>query len=159
MNNQALFHLALLTHIIGLTMMAGTTLVDYMITKQFWPQLNADRQKGLAIYNTMAKFRKLLAIGILLLIISGVTMMYTTHGVFGEQIWFRIKFGFVIVIIINGLAIGRRLGRKLGKALAEEASATNEAKLLKLKSNINTFILSQLTFFIIIFTLSAFKFN
>lgn len=159
MTIQTLFHFALLTHIVGLTMMAGTTLANYFILKQFWLQLKADKQKGLAILVTMTKLQKLLGIGILLLIISGIGMMYATQGVFGEQIWFRIKFGFVIAIIVNGLVVGRRLGKSLGKTLSQEASAANEAKLLKLKSYFNTFVLSQMTCFLVIFTLSAFKFN
>jgi len=108
----------------------------------------------------MSKFQVLPRIGGLLLIISGIGMMAITHGAFGEQIWFRIKFGLVIIIIINALALGRRQVMKLKKLLSQETSGENvDAKLLKVKTNINWFHISQITFFIIIFVLSVFKFN
>jgi len=156
----AIYHIALVTHIIGLTILAGTTLVDYIITKQFWKQYAKDKSKGFIISELMSKFQVLPRIGGLLLIISGIGMMAITHGAFGEQIWFRIKFGLVIIIIINALALGRRQVMKLKKLLSQETSGENvDAKLLKVKTNINWFHISQITFFIIIFVLSVFKFN
>ena len=160
MTTQSFYHLALVTHIAGLTIMAGTTLVDFIITRQFWKLHANNNLKGLAIQEATSKFTMLFGIGILLLILSGVYMMYVTHGAYGEQIWFRIKFGFVIAIILNGIAIGRRQGLKLRKILSEEAAGKNsEKQLLKIKANINRFHISQLVFFLTIFTLSVFKFN
>jgi hypothetical protein len=102
----------------------------------------------------------LLGLGIILLIVSGVSMMAITHGVFGEQIWFRIKFGLVIIIIINGLAIGRRQQIKLRKLLDEKTSGNLiEARLAKLEKNIGYFHFIQLGLFLTVFVLSVFKFN
>jgi uncharacterized membrane protein SirB2 len=154
------YHLALVTHIIGFTIMAGITLADFVTTKQFWKQYVNDKPKAIAINGAMAKFPKFFGIGIILLILSGVTMMAITNGAFGEQTWFRIKFGLVILIIVNGLAIGRRQGTKLRKLLSPESRDENsDAKLLKIRSRLNTFHISQITLFTMIFVLSAFKFN
>ncbi len=49
MTVQTLYHTALVAHITGLTMMAGTTLVDYIMTKQFWKQYAIDKMKGLPL--------------------------------------------------------------------------------------------------------------
>jgi hypothetical protein len=160
MTTLTIYHISLVTHIVGLTMMAGTTFVDYVLFKQFWKQLAINEAKGLAINEAMSKLPILFGLGITLLIISGVSMMAITHGVFGEQIWFRIKFGLVIIIIINGLAVGRRLGLKLRKILSEKASEKNvEEKLFKVKSSLSLFHISQMALFITIFVLSVFKFN
>ena len=157
---QTLYSVALITHIIGITLLAGTTLVDYIITKQFWMQYSKDKMKGAAIYEAMSKVVKLFGIGIILLILSGVTMMAITNGAFGEQIWFRIKFGLVVIIIINGLAFGRRQGIKLRKILsADSAGNSVETSLSKIRSNLRLFHVSQMILFIIIFVLSVFKFN
>jgi len=157
---QTLYHMALVTHIIGLTMMAGTTLVDYIVTKQFWKQYANDKTKGIAVYESVSKIVMLFGIGTILLVLSGVTMMGLTHGVFGEQTWFRIKFGLVILIIINGIAIGRRQGVKLRKILSVGSTGNNaEANLLKIKSNLSSFHVSQMVLFVIVFILSVFKFN
>lgn len=159
MTAQIIYPLALVTHITGLTIMAGTTLVDYLLFKQFWKQFVKEKAKGLAISEAISVLPVLFGIGIVLLIISGVTMMAMTNGVFGEQLWFRIKFGLVILIILNGLLVGRKQGSKLRKILSEDASGENDVRLLKIKRNLNSFHISQMLMFITIFILSVFKFN
>jgi hypothetical protein len=160
MTTQTLYHAALVAHIAGLTIMAGTTLADYVVTKQFWKQYAIDKTKGIAINEATSKLVVLFGIGIILLILSGVGMMALTHGVFGEQTWFRIKFGLVIIIIINGLAVGRTQGAKLRRILHGGPAGNNtDEGLLKIKTNINWFQLSQMGLFIIVFVLSVFKFN
>ena len=155
-----LYQIALVTHITGLTIMAGSTLVAYVLSIQFWTQYARDKSKAMAIHEAGSKFPLLFGIGIILLILSGVIMMAITHGAFGEQLWFRIKFGLIVTIILNGLAVGRRQGLKLTKALSEETTgAGNTEKLLKIKSNLRWFHMSQMIFFLTIFTLSVFKFN
>lgn len=157
---QAFYQIALVTHIIGLSTMAGTTLAAYILTKQFWAQYVSDKSKAIAIHEAGSKFPTLFAVGILLLIFSGVAMMAITRGGFGEQLWFRIKFGLIITVIINGLAVGRRQGSRLTKILAEEVPEANiKDRLLGIKWNIRWFYISQMIFFLIIFTLSVFKFN
>jgi uncharacterized membrane protein SirB2 len=157
---QNVYNAVLVAHIIGLTMVAGTTLVDYITTRYFWKQYAIDKRNGIAIQQAISKFQFLPGIGLFLLIISGVGMMALTRGVFGEQIWFRIKFGIVIVIIVNSLAVGRRQGSKLKRLLLTENSGRNpDAELLKIKRNLRWFHIIQITLFIIVFVLSAFKFN
>ena len=160
MTTLDLYHLALVGHIVGLTMAAGTTLVDYVILKQFWKQLAIDRPKGVAILNATSRFPLLFGIGFLLLIISGVTLMAITHGAFGEQSWFRIKMALVVILVINGVAVGRRQGTKLRKILSgEKPGGDVEERLLKLRKNINWFQTCQLALFLAIFILGVFKFN
>jgi hypothetical protein len=154
------YHVALVMHIIGLTVLAATTVVDYIIFKQFWKVYNDNRQNALIIRSTMTTYPRLFAIGIILLIASGVTMMGITHGAFGEQIWFRIKFGLVILIILNGLTIGRRQGMKLSNVLSGKYEGANaDAILLKVRSTLSVFHLTQMLLFLIVFVLSVFKFN
>lgn len=157
---QSLYNTVLVAHIIGLTMVAGTTLIDYITTTYFWKQYAIDKRNGITIQQTISRFQFLPAVGLLLLIISGVGMMALTRGVFGEQIWFRAKFGLVIIIIINALAVGRRQSSKLKKFLSAKNSGQNpDAELLKIKNNLRWFHIIQITLFIIVFILSAFKFN
>lgn len=39
---QTLFQIALITHIVGITLMAGATLVEYLLTKHFWKLYASD---------------------------------------------------------------------------------------------------------------------
>jgi len=158
--NQNLYHIALVTHIIGITMAAGAALSSYIITRQFWKQYALDKRKALNVQETMAGFRLLPRIGILLLVLSGVSMMALTKGIFGEQIWFRIKFGLVLLIIAHGIVMGRRQVTNLKKFLARESIGEQvDAQLLKIKTGLNRFHVIQISLFIIIFVLSVFKFN
>jgi cytochrome c553 len=156
---QTVYHIALVLHIVGLTLMAGITIADYIISKQFWKQLAYDKSRAMAFNEIMVQLPRLLGVGAALLIITGVTMMAVTRGVFGEQTWFRIKFALVILAIVNGLVIGRRQGVKLKKLLAGETTGAYTAPLLKIKNTLTWFHTAQMVFFLLIFTLSVFKFN
>jgi len=84
-------------------------------------------------------------------------MMAVTHGVFGEQLWFRIKFGFVILLItINLIARNRSLKLRKIISLPDTASETAALKIRTFLSRY--FTIAFVIFFIIIF-LSIFKFN
>ena len=160
MTTETIYHAALATHIAGTTMMAGTTLMDYVIFKQIWKQYWADKSKALAISEALVKLQIVFGSGFLLLLISGITMMYLTHGVFGEQTWFRIKFGLILLIMINGIGFGRRLGVRLRKLLPEEISGIDVSdQTLKIRDNLSIFHITQLAIFLTIFVLSVFKFN
>lgn len=160
MTTQSIYHLSLVTHITGLTLMAGTTVVQFIIFQKFRKLVTADHSKGIIVLESISRLPMLLGLGIILLIVSGVSMMAITHGAFGEQIWFRIKFGLVIIIIINGLAIGRRQQIKLRKLLDEKISGNGiEVRLAKMEKNIGYFHFIQLGLFLTVFVLSVFKFN
>ncbi|MEO7045109.1 MAG: hypothetical protein ABI091_07345, partial [Ferruginibacter sp.] len=137
--------------------MAGTTFVDYTTFKTFWKQFALDREKSLGLLEATGKFSRLIGIGAALLILTGFGMMAITKGVFGEQLWFRIKFALVIVIIANALLNGRRLGLKLRKTVADGGvNATLQTE--SFRTRLNWFHLIQLLLFLVIIFLSVFKF-
>ena len=145
-------------HLMGFVMVAGTTVADFIAFRQFWNQYELDTVKGRAVFQAISKFPILFRIGIILIILSGVGMMAITHGVFGEQLWFRIKFALVIMVILNGLITGRRQSRRLGRILNAELP-DNFVKFARVKGNLKMFHYVQLTLLFIILFLSVFKFN
>lgn len=158
MNSFNLLQTFLVLHLTGLILMAGTTFVDYITFKTFWKQFALERGKSLGLLEATGKFSRLIGIGAALLILTGIGMMAITKGVFGEQLWFRIKFGLVIIIIANGLLNGRRLGVKLRRTVADGGvNATLQTE--SLRSRLNWFHLIQLVLFLAIIFLSVFKFN
>ena len=142
----------------GFVMVAGTTVADFIAFRQFWNQYELDAVKGRAVFQAISKFPILFRIGIILIILSGVGMMAITHGVFGEQLWFRIKFALVIMVILNGLITGRRQSRRLSRILNAELP-DNFVKFARVKGNLKMFHYVQLTLLFIILFLSVFKFN
>ncbi|WP_143306208.1 hypothetical protein [Chitinophaga vietnamensis] len=157
MSTQTLFQSLLLLHIIGLLLFAGTTVVDAVIFRQFWKQYDRGRAGAGIVLQAMSPFMLLMRAGIGLIILTGVGMMAMTHGVFGEQLWFRIKFGLVLLLIINALAFGGRQRNRLQKAMAAGDSNTNDMVLLK--GRLNTFHIVQLALLFVVILLSVFKFS
>jgi len=158
--NTGIYYSALAIHAIGITMMAGTTFIDAVIFRLFWKIFPNDIDKHELTASIIYKVQKIVGFGMLAILISGVMMMYYLHEVWGAQIWFRIKIGIVLLVIINGLVIRRRLGLKLKQILTDIATGKNsETKNAAIKRNFMIFHLLQLLFFVIIFILSVFKFN
>jgi len=152
-----LFPVCLALHLLALVTMAGVTLVDYVAYAAYWKSLERSEDPA-ALRRLMDRLPRLIGIGAAILILSGIGMMALTNGIFGEQLWFRIKFGLVILLILNGLLIGRRLGTRLRRITGNKVSySVNE--LGGIRSRLNRFHLSQLVLFLLIIFLSAFKFN
>lgn len=160
MTTLYLLQTCLVLHITGITMMAGATVVDSIVQQQFWKQYKIDKQKALGIIETAAKFARLIPIGFILLLVSGVGMMAITHGAYGEQNWFRIKMILVVITVINGIAVGRRNGNKLRRFVtAEMAGADAAVAILSTRKKLVWFNAIQLLVFLAIFVLGVFKFN
>jgi hypothetical protein len=157
----------LVFHIIGFSLMAGTTAVDFLCYSQFWKQYAIDKRGGSAVLAVLSKFRFLFMIGFLLLLLSGIGMVVLSHGLFAAQAWFRIKMIFVLLIFLNGMIVGRRLAVKVREGVAMEiagnlpgtAILTSQEHMAELKAKLRIFHIMQLLFFLCIFILSAYKFN
>ncbi len=153
-----LFPYFLTLHLIGLTMMAGVTLVDYISYATFWKIFNQHKEKSAGALQVMYNFSRLLGIGAILLIFSGIGMMVITNSVFGEQLWFRIKAMIVVALLFNGLLVGRRLGIKLKKVIADnDPSLTLQVD--NIRMGLKRFHVVQLCLLLSIVLLSVFKFN
>lgn len=158
--NQDFYNAAIVVHIIGITFLAGATVVDFFGFRMFWRSLHDDRSRSVTIMETGALCQRLMGIGMLLIIMSGIGMMVYMHGVWGQQVWFRIKFGLLLVVIINGLGIRRMLGSRLKQkihVLTPDVDIT--LNFSSLKRNIAWVHVLQFILLITIFILSVFKFN
>jgi hypothetical protein len=150
---------ALLTlHLIALILMAGTTLIDFVSLRTFWKLFAKQKEKAMVLLETTASFSRLIGIGAATLITTGLLMMFATHGVFGEQLWFRIKFILVLVLVANGLFVGRRQGVQLRKVVQADHQTLPEP-VMRIRKKLRRFHLSQLVIFAVIIFLSIFKFN
>ncbi len=160
MTYQTGLNAALVFHLTGLAMLVGSTLLDFIITTRFWKIYATNKSEALVVRQVSDVFPIVTRLGGALMILSGIAMMAITHGVYGSQLWMRIKISLVVLIILNVSLVGRRNGKRLFQLLNEEReglSRTNELE--KVKGTTRLFYLSQLLLFVIIFVLSAFKFN
>jgi hypothetical protein len=159
MASPYLLPLLLVFHITGLVMMAGAALTEFAVFLQFWKILPKDPQRAMILRQATEKLPVMVRIGGILLIITGVSMVAVFHGVIAEQLWFRIKMGLVLLIIINGVIIARSQVMKLQKVLADGSGAFQVQKIDALKGRIMLSLSFQLILFFLIFVLSIFKFN
>lgn len=154
------YNAALVLHIVGITMMAGTSFIDYITFRFFYKTYATDTAKGLVLESYLYNLQRFLGIGMLLILGSGITMMVKLHDVWGAQLWFRIKMGLLLLVIINGLGLRRMLGLRLRKTLSNGTAAiVMGEKWNTIKRNFTMVQFIQILLFITIFILSVFKFN
>jgi hypothetical protein len=160
LNNTAMsttfYNIALVTHVIGITIMAGTTFIDFMTFRFFCSIFKTEKDKALVVENYLHTLQRFLGIGMLVILVSGITMMVKLHDVWGAQLWFRIKMGVLVLIIINGLSLRRMAGSQVKKFLVNNSGAKNWSSI---KRNLTIVQIIQILLFIGIFVLSVFKFN
>lgn len=154
MSTQIFFQGFIVLHLIGFLLFAGTSVADFVGFRQFWKLYDLDKARAATAMQAISGFPVLMRIGIGLIILSGTGIMYMTHGIFGEQLWFRVKFALVLLVILNTFLFGLRLKRQLAKSLETSGSAVQ-----KIRSNIRLFHLLQLLIIFIIILLSVYKFN
>ena len=160
MNSLALLNIALVLHLVGLALIVGSTFLDFVAVSRFWRKYSLNKNDALIMREVAQLFPVVGRIGIALLVLSGIAMMSIMHGVYGQQIWMRIKIGLVVLVILNLLVIGRRNGLRLVKLVNEERNGTDRSEdIEKVKTATRLFHLSQFVLFLVIFTLSVFKFN
>lgn len=152
------FNIFLILHLTGFVLFAGTVVADFVAFRQFWKQYQLGKTSAIPALYAISKFPLLMVAGLVLLILSGVGMMALTHGAFGEQIWFRIKFCLIIITILNGVLFGRRQLMRLRKDLSSN-DQNAPGSIEKIKTNLRLFHFLQLALIFSILVLSIFKFD
>ncbi|PTS98550.1 hypothetical protein DBR11_14580 [Pedobacter sp. HMWF019] len=138
--------------------MAGTTLINFVNYQTFWKLFEHQNEKATGVLSITARLPRLIGIGAALLVCTGIGMIALTHGVLAQQLWFRIKFVLVLLLIANNIFNGRELETKLSNMISGNASDLS-SQALNLKDRLRTYYLLQLGIFLIIIFLSAYKFN
>jgi hypothetical protein len=141
-----IYQAALTLHIIGIVLFAGATFIDFIISKQFWNVYSAE--------TIISRVQKVAGFGGRFIVLSGIIMI-SMHRFWAGQIWFWVKMGILIVVLINGA-----FRQKLGKSLHSVALSSNPGiKASKLRSTLNRVQVVQIILLTGMFVLSVFKFN
>jgi hypothetical protein len=156
--NQQVYDIAKTLHIVGISVAAGMSLVDLILLQYFWSIYRLHLQEGVVIERLVGRLQRVAAVGMVLIILSGVTMMFYLHAVWGQQLWFRIKMGVLLLIILNGLSFRRVMGKRIHARVMQE-STVRWTEQGSLRSGVTLVQLAQLVFFLVIFVLSVFRFN
>lgn len=154
-----LLKLSLTFHIAGITMTAGTMLMNYVIYLKFWKTYFSDQQKAKVILSATSKFPLVAGIGMGILLLSGIAMMMLTRGAYMHQLWFMLKLGVIVLLLVNGLVVMRRFGLRLHKQLQNGNDEGTAQRIISIKRSLNASLLFQLLLFLTIFVLATFRFQ
>jgi len=102
MTSPTFLQLDLVLHITGFTIMAGTILADFAISRRLDKYILSDRPKAITILETTAGLGRLIGIGAALLILTGIGMVIIYKGTIAQMLWFKIKMVLVLLVILNG---------------------------------------------------------
>jgi hypothetical protein len=152
-----LLQIFLVLHICGITVLTGTTLVNYILSKQIWSYVKADHTRAIVINSSLLRTVRVTAIGGMITILSGIGMVAILRSAVNSQLWFRIKIILVFLIILNALLVARPQNIRLKGILL--TGLNNHRELIPIKTKMNVYYFIQLTILLLIFVLSIFKFN
>ena len=116
MNTLRLLQSLLIIHLTGLTLMAGTDAVSFLAFKRISNALHEDQTAVKFYIKKLMGLSSLLPLGGILLISSGVDLLIITHT-YG-QLWFQLKMGVVVALILNGFLFGARQELKIKQILS-----------------------------------------
>jgi hypothetical protein len=160
MNTQTFLHLGLTVHLIALTMAVGVTIANAIATNQFWKLYDRNSAHGLSAFRAIKKFQVIGMIGLLLLILSGITMLWLYNWAYGEQLWFKIKMTCILLLLINGFTVGRITTLRFERMLMEDGHQEGlKQDTLRLRTTSKLFHLIQLSLFAFIIILASFRFT
>lgn len=152
-----LLQICLLLHITGIVLLGGTTLANFILSKQLWACAQIDKNRALTIHTTTRAFEKFTGIGGGLTILTGIGMVAALHGAVDAQLWFRIKMILVLLIILNSVLFARKQNIRLAEILSSTHHPGNALR--SIKARLNLYYSLQLVLLFSIFILSVFRFG
>lgn len=146
-------------HIMGIILMAGTTIIDYLTFTMFREFADkGDMQSSFGLLPLMAKYGALVRAGAVIIILTGIVMFILKKGVLWQQMRFRIKMVLVILLSLNGLLTGNKQGIKLREAITANAADFMQHT-ADIREALDRFYLMQLVLFFLIILISMVKPN
>jgi uncharacterized membrane protein len=150
---QLFFRILLALHIIGIVVMAGTTVVDYMTFKVFCKLADQRDDRSMGLLSVMSKFGILVRSGAGIIVLSGIGLMLLSGDIL-QLPWFWVKLALVIVLVLHGILVGNPHGMRF-----RELVAGKEGHLLQdigaERASLDRFYIVQLALFLAIILLSV----
>jgi uncharacterized membrane protein len=146
--------LALTLHIVGLAIAGGVSLVNYMSYHRFWVQYASGKTEANMLLEGLIRYPRMIGVGLLISVISGITMMNLAFKGFMDQPWFRVKLSLIVLVIVNTALL-----YSWTRAIRKNINRDEEAKVMQIRNKVNVSVILQLVFFLIIFILAVFRFN
>lgn len=145
-------------HIIGIVIMAGTTMIDYLTFKTFWKLADQGDARSVSLIPLMAKYGAFIRTGGIIIILTGIAMLGLEKGGSLNQFWFKVKLFLVFLLLLNGIFVGNTQGHKFRDAVTANASDFMQHT-MHIRESLNRFYPIQLTLFFLIVSISMIRFD
>jgi len=145
-------------HFFGFIVAIGTTVASTVAYKYFWRQYSEDRLRVKSTFQLIQGVQIAGMMGMITLLIAGITMLAMANGGHTSLLWFQLKLGLVVLIFVSGLTLGRTTAQGL-KKLVEQNDSPQDQLAASIKSRARVFSAIQLTIFSLIIILSVLKIN
>jgi uncharacterized membrane protein len=109
----------LILHVTAFALFTGTLIANMNNSTQLWLYSDKDATITKALFNTTGKYNRIMGICLGVAVLMGIAMMISMHKVYGPQLWFRIKIGLLVVLLVVRIFYSRNLGQ-LKKGLNNE---------------------------------------
>lgn len=103
----------------------------------------------------MTRYGELVRTGAAILIFTGLAMIEIAKDIWWAQLWFKLKMGLVVLLVLNGMFIGNTLGLKFRRIIIDGAEMAQ--RMAEVRVNLNRFYLSQLIIFLLIILISVIR--
>lgn len=147
MKRQFIIRGLMILHVIGIVIMAGTTLIDYLTFHTFWKLAGPGDDRSLGLLPLMAQYGAFIRTGAVMLMITGVALLVLQKTNWRRQFWFKIKLGLFFLLLLNGILVGNTQGHRFRQTVTAHAADFAEYT-QELRKKLNIFYSVQLTLFI-----------
>jgi len=151
-NTQLVFRIVLALHLVGVIVMAGTTLVDYFTFRTFCKLMDRGDPGAIGLLPVMSRFGALVRSGAVLIIFTGVCLLILCKDVYSEP-WLKAKLVFVIGLVFHGMLVGNQQGMKFRSLIAQKDRLLLQ-QIATSRANLDRFYWIQLALFLVIILIS-----
>ena len=152
-----LYQLFKFIHVAGFIIGVGVVLSTTFAFKHFWALYGSNKAQGLASFKAFGNIQKFGMMGLLLVLIGGFGMLIIAEWSLWDSLWFKIKMGLVVAMLVNGFTLGRTSTLQLQDFVRRESADIEQAR--RLQARIRTFQRVQIGIFGAIILLSVFRFE
>lgn len=108
---HSVYLIFLILHVSAFALFTGTLIANMINSHQIWLYSDKDVTIAKALFNTTSKYNRIMGICLGVAILMGIAMMSQMHKVYGPQLWFRIKIGLLVILMIVRIFYSRNLGQ------------------------------------------------
>lgn len=154
-----LFPLGLVLHVTGVALLTAGLLGSYVTLKQLWKYYPEDERQAAAVFKTSQAYNIFFGIGGALILISGFLLLRAFQFTATKQLWFEVKMGLVIFLVLNARIFGAPVVKKLQGLLSRQNEAADVLQLGMLRRRLGIFHALQMVALLVIFVLAVYKFQ